>query len=72
MSFNFANREVRDAYANGLAAIRFSNLSANAYPSNPYDFETELELFNAWELGFYDALEDKVYVMNLFPDDLTP
>jgi hypothetical protein len=59
------NKEHRTAYILGHGAVRCGNIKMNLFPLNPYDNETEKDLFTYWDLGFEDAYADELGYLNL-------
>lgn len=56
---NMADRYEREAYYDGRSSVIGLDRS-EPIPDNPYDMESELNLFIAWELGFNDGFEEEV------------
>jgi hypothetical protein len=62
------NNDQRLAYRLGCSAVRAGNVKADVFLPNPYDFESEPDLFAYWELGFEDAYAEELEMLNLLDD----
>lgn len=61
----FDNRHHRFAYRSGFCTVQCGDLSKNTFFDNPYDYETQFDLFCYWQLGFEDAYEEEMDLLHM-------
>jgi hypothetical protein len=64
MTYNASQAE-REAYINGYSAIKFGDVRLDIFPENPFNDRADYLLWEAWEVGFNDAYEDEVTIINI-------
>ena len=64
MQYNPSQAE-KEAYINGYTAVGFGDIELDIFPQNPFNDRVDRLLWEAWEIGFNDAYEDEVTVINI-------
>jgi len=69
----FDDRDHRNAYRSGyrtgFCTVRCGDVTQNSFFDNPYDFDTQKELFCYWQLGFEDAYDEELNLIRMLDNE---